>query len=349
MKASKLRSTASVGVLLLGLVASGLVASSAGATGTKAPKAKPLNLSGVTLSLGDISEQLQLPLSEAGLITPNGDGTYSVKGYAFKLKFTQFIAGPEAFAGIVGGSIDLAVSADTPAIFAEEQGVKFKTVGVRLPNLPGADFSIVLAKGSTITSLAQLKGQTIAAQTGTINEYFAFAALASAGLPTADVTLDNLTPALSEASLSNGSIAAAVLPEPYVSLEKLQGYQVLTNGTGFINGYGFLDASQAALNSKAKSAAIGDFLKLLNSASVWTSANQTQWVGDIAATYSLPVSLAGPLATDSTASFVPINATVINATQSEANVFYNQSELQTPVKAKNIFDNRYNSIVATFK
>jgi hypothetical protein len=45
---------------------------------------------------------------------------------------------------------------------------------------------------------------------------------------------------------------------------------------------------------------------------------------------------------------VPINAAVISKTQTEATVFFNNSELSAPVNASSIFDARYNSTIAPF-
>lgn len=349
MKTSGVKGIASIGVLALSLGASGLAASNAGASGTTTTTVKVPNLSNVTLSIGDISQQLFLPLVTSGEITSIGNGLYSAKGYSFKLKFTQFVAGPEALAGIVGNSIDLAVTADTPAIFAQAQGVKFKVVAATLPALPGADFSIVLPKGSTITSLAQLQGKTISAQTGTINEYFAIEALKSAGLAANAVTIDNLTPTNALAALASGAVAAAVLPEPYVSLERLSGDTVLTTANGFINGYQFLDAAQNSLKSAAKSAAIGDVIKLLSASQAWTSTHLTSFTATVASTYSLPTSLASALLTNTISSFVQLDSKVINSTQSEANVFLQQGELSAAVTVKKAFDTRYNAIIAALK
>ncbi|MGD1014445.1 MAG: ABC transporter substrate-binding protein [Acidimicrobiales bacterium] len=356
MKAVKINAVLVSGALVLGAMGAGLVATSAGAakkpsqkTTTTLKKPKPINLSGVTLNIGDISEQVELGLVASGEITPTStSGVFSVTGYPFKLDFTQFIAGPQAIAGIVGGSIDVAVSADTPVIFAEAQGVKFKTIAVVDPNVPGADFSIVLAKNSQITSLSELKGLTISAQTSTINEYFALQALASVGLNEHQVTVDNLTPPLAEAALSSGAIQAAVLPEPYVSLEKAAGLKVLTSGVGFIDGYEFLDAAQSALANPAKAAAIGDLLTLIGKAQQWDAANQAALAQQLATLDSLPLALATVIITDTIGSFVPINAAVISKTQTEATVFFNNSELSAPVNASSIFDARYNSTIAPF-
>jgi len=351
MKAVKIRTILGASVLVLGVLGSSLAATGAGASSThkkKATTAKTLNLSNVTLNIGDISNSIITPLLASGEIASIGGGLYNVTGYPFKLNFTQFIAGPEALAGIVGGSIDFAYSADTPAIFSEEQGVKFKTVGVFLPAQPGADFSIVLPKGSTITSVAQLKGLTISAQTGTINEYVALQALAAAGLSEKDVTIDNLTPSNAEAALASGAVQAAVLPEPYVTLEKAAGDPVLESGKGLVDGYGFYDAADAALNNPAKAQAIGDLLKVIGKTQQWSANNVATLSQKIATTDSLPLALATVLVNDSISTFVPINATVINATQKEADAFYANGELETPVVAKNIFSTQYNSIIAPY-
>jgi sulfonate transport system substrate-binding protein len=353
MKAVKIRTILGASVLVLGVLGSSLVATGAGASSTTKKKTttttvKTLNLSKVTLNIGDISNSIITSLLASGEIASIGGGLYNVQGYPFKLSFTQFIAGPEAFAGIVGGSIDFAYSADTPAIFSEEQGVKFKTVGVFVPALPGADFSIVLPKGSTITSVAQLKGLTISAQTGTINEYVALQALAAAGLSEKDVTIDNLTPTNAEAALASGAVQAAVLPEPYVTLEKAAGDPVLESGKGLVDGYGFYSASTAALNNPAKAQAIGDLLKVIGKTQQWSANNVANLSQDVATTDSLPLALATVLVNDSISSFVTINSTVINATQKEADAFYANGELETPVVAKNIFTTQYNSIIKPY-
>ncbi len=297
------------------------------------------------MSIGDISEQVELPLLASGEITSLGNDLYSVKGHAFKLKLTEFTAGPEALAGEVGGSVDVAVPADTPVIFAAEQGVNLKVVAVDKPNLPGADFAIVVPKGSAITSLAQLKGHSVSVQTGTINEYLLVEALKSAGLSVSDITEDNLTPALAEAALANGSVQAAVLPQPYVALEQAGGATVLTTGAGLVEGYAFYTATAAALKNKYKAAAIGDLLSILRRAQLWVAANTSSFITTAAATYGLPASLTTVLITNSEGGFVPITPAIIASSQTQANVFFKQGELLRKLTIKPYFDTGYNALV----
>jgi len=308
---------------------------------------------GVVLNIGDISQQQALPLITSGLITStgttNGAGNtiYNVQGYAFQVTFNQFLAGPEVLAGVLGGSIDLGLTADTPVIYAQQQHVPLKVVATALPNKPGADFAIVLPKGSSVTSVAKLSGKTISAQSATINQYFLLAALKKAKVKPSSVTIDNLTPLNALSALNGGSLDAAVLPQPYVDLATaIYKDTVLTTAVGYVSGYSFLDASNAALANTAKSTAIGDYLKLLSAASKWTKANQAQWITVIASTYHLPAFLATALVTNTQGSYVPISAKVIAATQAEANLLYAGGFLPSSLKVNSLFDTRYNSIVA---
>ena len=176
------------------------------------------------------------------------------------------------------------------------------------------------------------------------------AALKKAKVKPSSVTIDNLTPLNALSALNGGSLDAAVLPQPYVDLATaIYKDTVLTTAVGYVSGYSFLDASDAALANAAKSTAIGDYLKLLSAASKWTKANQAQWITVIASTYHLPAFLATALVTNTQGSYVPISAKVIAATQAEANLLYAGGFLPSSLKVNSLFDTRYNSIVAKLK
>ena len=258
-------------------VGASLVTIPAAASASVTSKSTP-NLSGYTLNVGDISNQLELQLVESGEITPlsSGSSTFTVKGFPFQVSFTQFPAGPEVLAGIEGGSLQFGVTTDTAMIFAQQAGLPIKTVAVTIPQKPGALFSIVTSAKFGISSVAGLKGKTVAVQTGTVNEYLLLSALEKAKLKYTQVTEDNLTSPNGLAALKNGAVDAAVLQEPYVSLAKLAGYKVITSGAGYVQGYQALDAPTSALNDPKTSAAIGDFLTLLDGAEVWNKSHSAQ-------------------------------------------------------------------------
>ena len=77
---------------------------------------------------------------------------------------------------------------DLPAALAVQSGLPVKAVAAMLP-IGASEF--LLAKPG-ITSISQLKGQTVAYTTGTAEQAFALRALATAGLSQHDVTQVNV-------------------------------------------------------------------------------------------------------------------------------------------------------------
>lgn len=338
-------SAVAAAALAIGLAAAPAVSSASSRSPHK------VSLTGVTLNIGDVTQQQWLLLTASGIATPsgveNGDGNeiYNVQGFPFQLTFNQFAAGPEALAGITGGSIDVTLTADTPIVYAAEQAVPLKVVAVDLPNHPGADFSLLVPKGSAVTKVSQLKGQTISAQDSTANFYLMLLALKKAKISTSQVTIDDLTPGNALTALANGSEQAAFLPQPYSSLAELGGDKVLLTGKGYLDGYEFLSASTAALANSGKAAAIGDYIGLLAAATKWAKANPTTWVNDIAANFKISTGLASAIITDTRGTWVQVTPTVEGNTQTEANLFHTDGYLATKVSVKPYFSTAYNSII----
>lgn len=234
-------------VLATVVIAVGIGGASGAATKHKTT-AKPINLSGVTLNVGDLAGQTQILLNDSG----------ALKGAQYKVNFATFPAGPPAVAAIQGGSIDLTVTADTPAIFAQAGGVPLKVVAVTQPVAPGASIGLVVGNGSTITSLGGLKGTKIAAASGTILQYIAIQALNGSDGGWKNATIVNLNPALALAALTSNSVQAAVLIQPYLAEAMEAGGQVLALSSSYTKGYSYFLAADSALANTKKAAAIAD-------------------------------------------------------------------------------------------
>ena len=243
---------------------------------------KKINLSGVTLNVGDLAGQTQILLNDSG----------ALKGAQYKVNFATFPAGPPAVAAIQGGSIDLTVTADTPAIFAQAGGVPLKVVAVTQPVAPGASFGLVVPKGSTITSLGGLKGTKIAAASGTILQYIAIQALNGADGGWKNATIVNLNPALALAALTSNSVQAAVLIQPYLAEAVEAGGQVLALGTSYTKGYSYFLAADSALANTKKAAAIADYLHRYAVAEHWAATHTAIWAQDYATANNITLPLA---------------------------------------------------------
>ena len=148
--------------------------------------------------------------------------------------------------------------AETPTIFAQSAGDPVKVVaateGVNPKTSP---YDIVVPSDSPIKTVAQLRGQTVAVQEGTVEQYFLVQALAHAHVPYGAVQLDNLTVTTVSTAVTNGQVDAAVVSQPLTGLDTATGkVRILASGAGLLQTYGYLTASTAALADPQKAAAL---------------------------------------------------------------------------------------------
>ena len=299
---------------------------------------KKINLSGVTLNVGDLAGQTQILLNDSG----------ALKGAQYKVNFATFPAGPPAVAAIQGGSIDLTVTADTPAIFAQAGGVPLHVVAVTQPVAPGASLGIVVPKGSSISTLGALKGVKIAAASGTILQYVAIQALNGAVGGWQNATLVNLNPALALAALTSNAVQAAVLIQPYLAEAVQSGAQVLALGTTYTKGYSYFLAANSALANTKKNAAIADYLHRYAVAEHWAATHTATWAQDYSTANNISLSLATAAVNAALASFVQIGPNQYNSITNEAAAFTQAGLLTTPVNTKTLYTTKFNALVATF-
>ncbi len=325
-------------IVLATVVAVVAIGGASGAATKHKTKAKPINLSGVTLNIGDLAGQTQILLNDSG----------ALKGAQYKVNFAPFPAGPPAVAAIQGGSIDLTVTADTPAIFAQAGGVPLKVVAVTQPVAPGASLGLVVPKGSTITSLGGLKGTKIAAASGTILQYLAIQALNGSDGGWKNATIVNLNPALALAALTSNSVQAAVLIQPYLAEAVQAGGQVLALGTSYTKGYSYFLAADSALANTKKAAAIADYLHRYAEAEHWAATHTATWAQDYATANNITLQLATAAVNAALASFVKIGPNQYNSITNEAVAFTQAGLLTTPVDTKTLYTTKYNTLVATF-
>jgi sulfonate transport system substrate-binding protein len=299
---------------------------------------------GTVLNVGDQEQFLQTALTDSG----------ALKGAPYKVNFVEFDSGPLVNAGFAAHQIDLGYMGDLPASLAVQAGLPVKAVAAMLP-IGASEF--LLAKPG-ITSIAQLKGQTVAYTTGTAEQAFALRALASAGLSQKDVTQVNVALAQLGTALESGSAVASV-----VSIEQKVEYQQ-TNPTAQVlatqetvkpASYDYMLATSAALNNKAKSAAISDFTVRMIKAENWVKTHAAQYNTDyyvnlfhLTSTEAEQILKAG-----GTYKYVPLNGSEINALQNVVDLLANAGGIPKSFSASPLFSTavsaRYNAILKANK
>jgi sulfonate transport system substrate-binding protein len=294
------------------------------------------NLSSVTLNVGDQKGTgAEAVLQAAGLL----------KSLPFKVTWDDFSSGPPILEAAASGSIDIGGVGDAPPVFAASGGEGIVVVGAR--TVPSGDQdAVVVPKGSTITSISQLKGKKIAYGSGSSGNYQLLTVLNKAGLTSKDVDLVNLQPAEALAAFTSGSVDAWDIWPPYVQQVVAQdGAKVLAEGSQYGSPYSFEVASKSAVANPAKAAAIQIYLTTLDKAYVWAEKNPDAWGAAWASAAGLPASITDAAAKVDYTVPVPITSAVTASLQGLVTQFYKAGQIPNDVDMANYVSTQFNSSV----
>ncbi|HEY1832455.1 MAG TPA: ABC transporter substrate-binding protein [Acidimicrobiales bacterium] len=298
---------------------------------------KSLNLSGVTLTFGDQLKEYQTIFQ----------ATDALKGAAYTVNWSDFVGGPPIIAAETGGSVDLGDMAETPTIFAEAAGDPVKVVAVTVGSNPKkSPYDIVVPSHSSITSVSQLRGKSVAVQEGTVYQYVLAQALKKANIPYSAVTIENLTYTNASTAVANGKVDAAVIGQPLTALDQQSGQiRVLETGAGIAPVFGYLTASQSALDNPKEAAAISDFIARFYKASALLKKDPLLAAETYVKTFGVPLAVAKVAVASDQGVASPITSAVISYEQNEANTFYKLGLITKQVNVKSLFDLPFNKVV----
>jgi sulfonate transport system substrate-binding protein len=342
MKSRRTLLAASV-IALSGLAAAACSSSSSSSTptasssSTAASSGSSVNLSSVTLNVGDQKGTgAEAVLKAAGLLST----------LPFKVSWSDFTSGPPMLEAMASGSVDVGGVGDAPPVFAASGGEQVEIVGAR--SVPSGDQdALVVPKGSSITSIQQLKGKKIAYGSGSSANYHLLTVLNKAGLTTKDVTLVSLQPANALAAFTSGAVDAWDIWPPYVQQVVAQnGAKVLAIGSQYGSPYSFEVASKAAVASPEKAAAIKVYLATLNKAYVFTATHPDVWGAAWGAASGLPASITTEAAKVDATTPVTITSAVISSEQNLVSQFYKAGLIPNNVDMSGFITSEFNSTVA---
>jgi sulfonate transport system substrate-binding protein len=312
-------------------------ASAAASTSASASPSSSVNLSSVTLNVGDQKGTgAEAVLKAAGLLS----------ALPFHVNWSDFTSGPPMLEAMASGSVDVGGVGDAPPVFAAAGGEGVEIVGAR--EVPTGDQDALLVpKGSPITSIQQLKGKKIAYGSGSSGNYQMLTVLTAAGLTTKDVTLVNLQPAEALAAFTSGAVDAWDIWPPYVQQAVAQdGAKVLARGSQYGSPYSYEVASKAAVANPAKAAAIQVYLATLNKAYVWAEKNPDAWGTAWAAATGLPASITDVAATVDSTTPVVINSTITNSEQELVTQFFKAGLIPSQPTMSQYITSQFNSSVS---
>jgi sulfonate transport system substrate-binding protein len=252
-----------------------------------------------------------------------------------KVSWFEFNAGPQMLEALSVGSIDFAMTGDTPPIFAQAAGSQLVYVGAE-PAKP--DNSAVLVKqDSPIKSVAELKGKKIALQKGSSAHYLAVRALQQAGVQWSDITPVYLAPADARAAFERGSVDAWVIWDPYwAAVEKSLAPRPLVTSRGLVSNHTFYLASRSY--TEKYPAVIQTLFEELTRSDQFVQQKHAESVRIIAESIGLDQATTEVYLNRRPRSPVGyLTNTMLEEQQVIADTFYKQSLIPKPIKVKDVF------------
>jgi len=153
--------------------------------------------------------------------------------HGVKVELVPFGSATDKETALIAGELDGDMTDLIVTALLKKGGTDVKIVSIALgAKTEEGRFDILSAPGSGITEVSQLAGIPVAVGNNTIVHYLSDKIQALAGTNSADITSQNI-PSLSlrYESLMNGTIQAAVLPDPLASLAAASGANVVYDDT----------------------------------------------------------------------------------------------------------------------
>ena len=189
-----------------------------------------------------VPKQITLGYQKYGsliILKSTGELEKRLQKLGVKVNWAEFQFGPPMLEALNAGSLDFAITGETPPVFAQASKGSSLVYIANEPASPQGEG--ILVKGdSPLKSVAELKGKKVAVAKGSNAHFFLIEALAKAGLSLEDVTVVYLPPADARAALEGGDVAAwSIWDYFYAAAEAQLGARALTNGEGIIHNYAF--------------------------------------------------------------------------------------------------------------
>jgi len=339
-------------LVVLGVVGTALLSACGGPSGNSAPAAVPPpvsadQLAGVTLRVGDQKGgSVQVLLRAAG----------QLDGIPYRVQWSMFTSGPPMLEAANANAIDIGQVGNTPPIFSAAAGGNIAVVAALRSTVGDA---LLVPRGSNLTSLADLRGKTIAVAKGSSANGTLLNTLTTAGLKPSDVTLSYLQPGDAYAAFNQGSVSAWAVWEPYVSeavhaggaRELVSGADAL-NGTGLAggtplsNGLSLEVANRASLADAGKNAALQDYVTRLGKADLWAKNHPDDWASIYAQQTGIPLDVAKAAVPRLALSPVLVDDGLVASEQRLADAFTSAGQLPGKVDISGFVDRRFNDAVA---
>ncbi|WP_130831687.1 aliphatic sulfonate ABC transporter substrate-binding protein [[Erwinia] mediterraneensis] len=269
------------------------------------------------------------------LIKQRGDLDKTLAEQGVKVSWHEFSSGLPLLEALNLNNVDLSADvADTVPVFAQTAGASLTYYARETPS-PDAQ-AILVPADSPVKQLADLKGKKIAVTKAAGSHYLLIAALKKAGLSFSDITPAWLTPADGRAALENGSVAAWVTWEPFVTSARLQQkVRVLQSGRGLASYQRYYLASSDYASKHPE--VLNTVYQALNKEASWLKAHPTAAAKLLSPLWgNLPVEVVEQANARRSYQVEPVTLNDLHEQQAIADAFYAAKLLPKRINAQQV-------------
>ena len=288
--------------------------------------------SGLTFTIGQ---------QASGIVTLVKD-SHVFDNAPYQVKWALFSYGPPLVAAEDSGQVDIGDVGAIPPINGAAKDTGFRVVAAEVPvTAAEAGDYILVPKGSPITTLADLRGKSVAVPFGSSAHGFLLNAVESIGLSPQTVHFVNLPPGPAAAAFDSGKVDAWAIWQPQVTIEQQQrGARVLLAGHPPLDyDTGYYVASLKDLADPVRRAAITDVLRRLAAAYQWGDDHIAAWELAVQQETQVTPQIAAIEVPDTQLVVRYVTPTLVHYEQTLADLFYATGQLSKHVIASQIVDN----------
>ncbi len=250
-----------------------------------------------------------------------GELAKKMKAKGYKVVFKEFQDGTALTTALKSGDIDYARVGDVPPVTAQANGLDFVYVAAGSDKVQGS--GIEVKKTSGITSLADLKGKTIAYTKGTSSQYMLIQALEKAGLSTSDVKMVSMDQATAAVAFAKGTVDAWASWDPYTATAEVNNdATLLVDDTGLAKNRDFLISTKTYASKNKDVSKL--LTKYLSQDMTWANNHKTQLTTMLMKMLKLKKSIVKKMVDRRTYSFGSVSDSILKEQQAIADVFYQQ-------------------------
>lgn len=250
-----------------------------------------------------------------------------------EVKFVEFSSGPPLLEALNAGAIDYGYTGDSPPIFA--QAARANLLYVAAQPSAGSTSAILIKDGSSIRTLADLKGKKVAFTKASSAHNVTIAALEKAGLQYSDITPVYLQPADAAAAFARGSVDAWTIWDPFYAIaEEQPGTKVLSTAREIVRQNSFLLANREFTGKHPD--IVGAINEELAKAIRWIQNNQTEAAELFAQATGIPKDIQAKAIARNEFLIAPVSEAVIVEQQAIADRFHKLALIPSPINVREI-------------